>query len=136
MIHSQNQKVVNLIKPQSFGTSATVSGTVSVVGWDYALVVLKLDTSSSTDSVVRLSEGDGTSFATASDLAMTTAATDTSNQAYYGWLLSLKTRKKNLKLEYQPQGAARIGSADVYLSRGETAPITAAGRGLSQQVIV
>jgi hypothetical protein len=131
MIHSQNQKVVSLFKPQSVATNATASGTQSVTGWDYAEVVVHLDTAAatSTDATLEVSLGDGTTFVTESSLAMTTAAPDTSNQQFYRWFIDLKARKKNIKLAYTPSGAARIASAHLRLSRGEVAPDSASELG-------
>jgi hypothetical protein len=137
MIHSQNEKIVALFKPQSVATNATASGTVSVTSWDYAKVVAHLDTAaaSSTDATLEVSFGDGTSFTTEAALAMTTAAPDTSNQQFYAWFIDLRHRAKNLKLAYTPSGAARIASAHVVLSRGEQAPNTTSERGLAGQVV-
>ena len=137
MIHSMESKETVLFKPQSVGTSATATGTASVLGWDYGEVVIYLDTAAatSTDAVVQLSEGDGTAFATALDLAMATVAPNTSTPEIYKWFLSLKTRKKNLKISYTPSGAARLGMAVLRLSRPEQSPATAAGRGVNGQVI-
>jgi hypothetical protein len=138
MIHAQNSKHVNLITPQSVATNGTATGTVSLAGWDYAEVVIRLSTAvaSNTDVTLTLTEGDGTSFATASDLAMTTAAPDTSNPQIYKWMLDVRKRKKNLKLTYAPNtSVARVASAECILSRGEQAPTTATLRGLSAQVV-
>lgn len=137
MIHAQNTKIVNLITPASIATNATATGTVSVAGWDYAqiLVHLATQTAGSTDVALALTESDGTSYTTNADYAMTTAAPDTSNAQVYGWLISTKTRKKNLKISYTPGVGARVASAVAILSRGELAPTTAALRGLTAQVI-
>ena len=137
MIHSQNHKIVSLVTPQSVATNATATATVSLAGWDYAEVLLHLatQTASNVDTTMTVTEGDGTTYATHADLAMTTAAPDTSNAQVYGWLLDARKRKKNLKITYTSVGAARIASAVVVLSRGEQAPTTAAGRGLTAQVV-
>lgn len=130
MIHAQASRTVNLLSPQSFGTSATVSATVSVVGWNYAEVTLHLatQTAANTDTIT-LAESDGTTYATNSDLTMTTAAPDTSNTQIYKWFLDLRKRKKNLRLQYGPAGTARIGSANIVLSRGNESPTTASLQG-------
>jgi hypothetical protein len=137
MIHSQSTKVVSLITPGSVATNATASATVNCVGWRYASVTLHLatQTASNTDTLVRVTEGDVTTYATHADLALTTAAPDTSNAQVYKWYLDLRKRKKNLKIEYTPSGAARIASATVELSRAEQAPTTAALRGVTAQVV-
>lgn len=139
MINAQNEKIVNLFKPQSVATNGTATGTASTLGWRYAKVVLKLDTAASTsntDVVVQMQEADVASFATATDLAMTTVTPDTSNQQYYVWLLDLRKRKKNLKILYSPSASgARLASCDMILSRAEQPPTTAAGRGISGQVV-
>ncbi len=51
------------------------------------------------------------------------------------WYLDCRKRKKNLKITYEAVGAARIASAHVVLSRGEASPTTAAGRGITGQVV-
>lgn len=137
MIHAQTTKEVILFTPRSVATNATATGTVSVAGYDYAEVSLYLDTAaaSSTDATVQLSESDGTTYATAADLAMTTVAPQTSTPDIYKWFVDLKARKKNLKISYTPSGAARIGTAVIRLSRAEQAPTTAAGQGLTSRVI-
>ncbi len=137
MIHAQNTKVVSLLTPQSVGTSATVSATVSCVGFDYAEVTLHLgtQTASNVDTTMTVTEGDGTTYATHADLAMTTVAPDTSNPQIYKWHLDLRKRKKNLKITYEAVGAARLAAASVVLSRAEQAPTTAAGRGVTAQVV-
>lgn len=138
MIHAQNSKMVALFKPQSVATNGTATGTVACDGFRYARVMLHLDTASSsnTDVVVQVQEADGTSFATASDLTMTTVAPDTSNQQIYQWFLDLRKRKRNLKILYSPSAsAARQASCMVELSRAEQPPTTAANRGAAAQVI-
>lgn len=137
MIEAQNSKIVQLFKPQSVATNATATGTVSMVGWDYAEVVVHLDSAAatSTDATLQVSLADGTTYATEAALAMTTAAPDTSNPQFYRWYIDLRHRKKNLKIEYTPSGAARLASAHVRLSRGEAAPITSSARGNAGSVI-
>lgn len=140
MIHAQNDKVVSLFKPQSVATNGTATGTVNCVGFRYAKVVLKLDTAASTsntDAVAKVEEGDTTSaFATHADLTLTTATPDTSNQQFYVWNLDLKKRKKFLKISYSPSASgARLASADVYLSRSERPLFTATDQGAAARVV-
>lgn len=137
MIHSQNTKVVSLITPQSVATNATASATVNCVGFRYAEVQLHLatQTAGNTDTLVRVSESDGTTYATHADLALTTVAPDTSSAQIYKWLVDLRKRKKNLKIEYTPSGTARIASAVVTLSKAEQAPTSASLRGVTAQVV-
>lgn len=137
MIHAQNKKRVALLKPQSVTSQTTVSATVNVVGWDYAEIVLHLDTAaaSSTESTILVTESDdATTYTTSSDLTMTTVAPDTSNQQLYVWFLDLRKRKKFLKITYMPT-VAKLASATATLSRAEVAPTTAAGRGVTAQVV-
>ena len=137
MIHAQNSKYVSLVTPQSVATNATATATFSGAGWDFAEIALHLatQTAANVDTTMTITEGDSTTYATHADLAMTTAAPDTSNAQVYVWYLDLRKRKKNLKITYTPVGAARVAAAHVRLSRGEQAPTTAAGRGVSGQVI-
>lgn len=137
MIHALDTKIVSLITPQSVATNATATGTVSVMGWDYAVITIHLatQTASNTDATLTLTEGDGTSFATSADFTMTTVAPDTSSAQVYRWYVDCKARKKNLKISYTSGGAARIASATAELSRGEQAPTSASLRGVTAQVI-
>jgi hypothetical protein len=137
MIHSQNTKIVSLVTPQSVATNATATATVSCVGFDYAEVTLHLatQTAANVDTTMTVTEGDGTSYATHADLAMTTVAPDTSSAQIYKWYLDLRKRKKNLKITYTPVGAARVAGATITLSRAEQPPTTAALRGVTAQVV-
>lgn len=137
MIHGQNTKIVSLITPQSVATNATATGTVSCAGFDYAEIVLHLatQTAANVDTTMTLTEGDSSTFTTNSDLAMTTAAPNTSDAQVYKWFIDMRQRKKNLKITYTPVGAARICSAHAVLSRAEQAPTSTSGRGLSGQVV-
>ncbi len=138
MIHAQDTKEVSLLTPQSVGTSATVSATVDCSGFSYAEVTLHLatQTASNVDTTITVTESDGTTYVTNADLTMTTVAPDTSNAQVYKWFLDLRKRKKNLKITYEAVGAARIASALCKLSRAAQAPTTAAGRGVTAQVVV
>lgn len=140
MIHPQNEKIVSLFKPQSVATNGTATGTVDVSTFRYARVVLKLDTAASTsntDVLAQVTEGDTTSsFASATEMNITTATPDTSNQQFYVWYLDLRKRKKFLKISYSPSASgARLASADIYLARAEQPPTTAAGHGAAAQVV-
>ncbi len=138
MIHAQLTKTAVLLPLQSVTTSGTVSATVSCVGFRYAEVILQLgtQTAANVDTTMTLSEGDSSTFVTSADFTMTTAAPDTSSNQIYRWFLDLKKRKKNLKIVYQPVGAARLASAIINLSRAEQPPTTAAGHGVAGQVVV
>lgn len=135
MIHAQSCKKVQLIKPQSVGSQTTVSATVSVVGYDYAEIDVWMDTGSSNVTTLQISEADVSTYATATELAMTTVAANTSTPDIYTWFLDLRKRKKNIKIEVMSSAAARLISASARLSRAEQPPITATNRGLVGQVI-
>ena len=138
MIHGQNTKFVTLLSPASVGTSATVSGTVDCVGWDYAQVFLHLATQTAGNTnTISLAEGDSTSsFATHADLAMTTATPSTSVTQAYGWMVDLRKRKRYLRLTLTVPGTAQAAASSVILSRGEAGVDTATERGLTAQVVV
>ena len=138
MIHAQDAKVVELFAPQSVATNGTASGTVSCLGFAYATVYLHLGTAaaSNVDGTVQVSESDGTTYATHADLALTTAAPNTSAGQIYAWFIDLRKRKKNLKIQYNPNtNVARLAEAHVVLSRAQNVPDTATLRGLAAQVI-
>lgn len=137
MIHSQNNKFVSLLSPASVGTSATVSGTVDCVGWDYAQVFLHLATQTAGNTnTISLSEGDTTSsYATHADMDITTATPATNATQVYGWMLDLRKRKRYLKMTLTVPGTAQAAAAHVLLSRGEAGPDTATKRGLTAQKV-
>lgn len=139
MIHGQNSKHAIMFEAQSVATNGTATGTVSVVGYRYAKILLQLGTAaaSNVDVTVQISEGDTTSsYATASEMAMTTAAPNTSSGQLYCWYLDLRKRKKYLKVTYAPNtSAARTAACTVELSRAEQSPTSASGRGLAAQVV-
>ena len=137
MIHAQNTKYVTVLAPQSVGTSATVSGTVDCVGWDYAQVYLHLATQTAGNTnTISLAEGDTTSsFTTHADMSITTATPSTSATQVYGWMLDLRKRKRYLRLTLTVPGTAQIAEASAILGRGEAGPDTAAKRGLTAQAV-
>lgn len=134
MIHAENVKYVNLVAPVSITTSA-ITATASCVGFDEATVIVHLATQAATSTVtLALTESDGTTYVTASELAMTTVAPSTSAPDIYAYFVDLRKRKKNLKISVTPTTAV-IGSVHLMLSRAEQAPTTAAARGLAAQVV-
>lgn len=138
MIHGQSTKAVALFAPQSVATNGTATGTVSVAGYDYAQIILTLSTAvaSNVDVTVTLTESDGTTYVTNTDLALTTVAPQTSNPQVYEWFVDMRKHKKNLKITYAPNAnVARVASALALLSRAEQAPTTIAQKGLDAQVI-
>ncbi len=140
MIHAQASKVALVFAPQSVATNGTATGTVNVVGYRYATVTLALGTAvaSNVDVTMTLTEGDVAtgSYTTATELAMTTAAPNTSTGDVYRWYVDLRKRKKNLKVTYAPNtSVARLAVCTIELSRAEQAPTSAAGHGLAGQVV-
>lgn len=138
MIHSQASKDAILIEAQSVATNGTATATVNCVGYRYARVLLQLGTAvaSNVDVTVTLTESDGTTYTTHADLAMTTAAPNTSAGQMYAWYLDLRNRKKNLKITYAPNtSVARTAAATINLSRAEQSPVSAADHGLAGQVV-
>jgi len=137
VIHGQNTKFVTLLSPASVGTSATVSGTVDCLGWDYAQVYLHLATQTAGNTnTISLAEGDTTSsFTTHADFSITTATPSTSATQAYGWMLDLKKRKRYLRLTLTVPGTAQAADSFAILSRGEAGPDTAAKRGLTAQSV-
>lgn len=137
MIHAANTKISYLVLPQSVATNGNPTATVSVAGWNYATVTLLLGTAaaSNVDATVALTEGDSTTYATHADLAVTTAAPNTSTGQIYRWFLDLRKRKKNLKISYAPNtNVARTAAAWIELSRGEAGPTTTAQQGVDVRV--
>lgn len=138
MIHSQASKAAIVFNPQSVATNGTATGTVNCVGYRYATVTLALGTAAATnvDVTMTLTESDGTTYTTAAELAMTTAAPNTSAGDVYRWYVDLRKRKKNLKVTYAPNtSVARLASCVIELFRAEQVPTSASGHGLAGQVI-
>lgn len=135
MIHAQNKKHVSLTTPATITTDG-LSGTVDVAGWDYAEVIVHLDTQAASSTVTfSLTEGDvATTLATHADLVLTTVAPQTNTPDIYKWMLDLRKRKRYLSLTITPVTAV-VAAAHVVLSRGEQAPTTAAARGLTAQKV-
>ncbi len=138
MIHAQSAKSAIVFEAQSVATNGTATGTVSCVGFRYAKVLLQLGTAAATnvDVTVTLTESDGTTYVTATELAMTTVAPNSSTGQLYIWYVDLKKRKKNLKVTFAPNtSVARLASCNIELSRPEQAPTSAAQHGAAAQVI-
>lgn len=139
MIHAAATREETLFLPQSVATNGTASGTSSSLGFDLAVIRLQLgtQTAANTDVLLRISEGDGTTFATSADFAMTTAAPNTSTGQLYRWVLDMRKRKKNLKIEYSPSAsAARLAAATITYHRAEQAPASLTLKGLAGEVVV
>jgi hypothetical protein len=145
MIHAQNTKSYVMLKNQSVGTSATVSGTVDTLGYDYAVIEFNFDTAATTASVTtqKLSEGDTTSAYTditafvgggVGGFTIPAPAGTSVTAEVQKLYVNLKGRKRYLKATLGVD-AARICSIKAELSRAEEAPDTAAKRGLTLQVI-
>lgn len=137
MIHGQNTVFRSILSPQSIGTSATVSGTVDLVGYDQADLYFHCATQTAGNThTIALAEGDTTSsFATHADLAITTSTPSTSATQVYGWKIDARKRKRYLRLTITVPGTAQIAAAHAVLSRAEQAPDTATERGLTAQSV-
>jgi hypothetical protein len=130
MIRAQERKQTSLIKGVSSATTATTTGTVDTLGYDYAQVHLVGDTGATALTVVSLKEGDTTSAYTAitaftGGTATSTSAgfvipdADTSTSPEVLMNVDLRGRKRYLQLAVTT-GVAGIIEANVGLMRGST----------------
>jgi len=142
MIHAQNTKAVQVILPQSVGTTE-VTGTIDTVGWKYATIVFALDTAAATSVPTTMSLGEASSDAsyvaiatfeggdTTSGFTLPTPNTSTGDIVKYQ--VDLRGRKRFLQVGFA-NTAARLASVTADLSRGDVAPNTDAKAGCSEIV--
>jgi hypothetical protein len=143
MINTQNQKAVLVTPPAAILDNASaVTNSIDTQGWNYldiyvmvgatdiAMAALKLQTSDTDGSYADLS---GANFATDGTLPSATA-----DNTVVAWHVNLLGKKRF----FDVVATAGDGTAGTYLSiiavlsRGETAPKTAAERGLGQELFV
>ncbi len=147
MVHAQNAKMVAVTVPVAIvddGSYTTIE--VDTIGWNYAQYFVMLGATDIAMAAFAVTESDasgsghanvtgaifGTSTNTDGDTSSLPSATD--DGLIFGVELDLRKRKRYLDLTL----TAGDGSAGTFavawcvLSRGETDPVTAANRGLSQ----
>lgn len=128
MIHAQNSKAVNVILPQSIGTTV-VTGVLDTLGYDYASVEFVKDTAvaSSVVTTMKLTEGDTTSAYSA--IAKFTNGTATGNFVpavpstsgtgqIHKFHVDLRKRKRHLLVSLAST-TARLCAVKAELSRGK-----------------
>jgi len=140
MIHAQNDKHAILIKPASIATSATSTGNVDTLGYNYAQIKVILDTqaaTSSNPSELTLSHGADTVYTNATaistgDTDFTIPNADTSDPQTIVWNVPCATRERYLHVSLSPAGAAQICCVTATLSRASgLTPNTAALSGVA-----
>lgn len=147
MIQAQNQKIVNLTPPAAIvdNTSYTVAE-LDTLNWDYCQIYVILGATDIAMTALAVTESDtagsghanvtGLVFATSNNIAGSTSALPvaTDDDDVFCFDIDLKTRKRYLDVT----ATAGDGSVGTYaciiaiLSRGDTAPVTAAQRGCNQ----
>ncbi len=137
MIHGQDYKHATLLAPQSVGTSATVSGTVDLLGFGQANIFFHCATQTAGNThTLALSEGDTTSsYTTHADFSITTVTPSTSATQVYAWHLDTRKRKRYLKLVVTVPGTAQVGAAYALLTRPEISPDSITERGITAQAV-
>jgi len=145
MIHALSEKTVVLLKPQSVATSATATATMSRDGFDYLTIDVLLDSAgavSSNPAVLKLAEGDGTSY---TDITagvgdgtggFTIPDADTANPQVVRFCIDCRKRKKNLKITLTPAGAAQLVGALAILRRSRIAPLSDSQKGAAEIVYI
>jgi hypothetical protein len=143
MIHAQNVKPVQIIRPVSLNDATATSIIVDTRGFGYADVQISIGASAGTLTVLKLQEDDASDGNTASDITgAAITGSDLPGTDSDGDMLSIKlplggNRKRYLKLvcTASDTGAILVGAA-VQLSRAAEAPATATARGLAAEVIL
>lgn len=151
MIHPMASKVL-LQQVGTVSTSATASVSCAVDTWAYATVEVSViaptaATSAVTLTALAIEEADGTSYAAISGLTGTTnttaatgefvipaTSTSTPNTMVFG--ISMKGRKKNLRVKYQGVTGGATLNINVKGWQGERDPSTASNRGVLTAVSV
>lgn len=145
MIYSQNAKYVQMVKPQSVGTTA-VTGTADTLGYNYATVNVALDTAATSVSIntLKISERDSTSdsWADITELTAGTAsgnftAPDATGTSGTGDIVPLhidmRGRKRYLRVSLA-NSSARLSNVVATLERGDVTPTSNTERGVAEAV--
>jgi len=132
MIHDQYQKSVYMLNVASVATTATATGWVDTLGYEYCSIDALLDSAaavSSNPAVLKLSESKVTNVTSDTDLAVFTGDdttdgftipdADTDSAQIVRFNVDLRTRERYLFIHITPAGAAQIVGAVARLSRAK-----------------
>jgi hypothetical protein len=144
MIYAQTTKKKSIIVPQSVTASATTSGLIDTIDYDYAEFTVHMDSAATESNIpteLTISDGDtSTAFtaisalASSGDITIPTAVSSAVGNLFVVGVDLLK-RKRWLRLEFSVGVAAATQiAADVQLSRGKTTASSAAERNVALAV--
>ncbi len=147
MIHAQKVKNSILIIPQSVATSATATGRVDTIGFDYLTIDILLDSVAAVTSklqILTLTESDDdTTYATwagvvgSADADFAIPAGDTDDPQIIKYNTDLKGRKRYIKVTLTPDGTeAQLVAAMSTMSRAKLMPDTTTEMGVVAHIIV
>lgn len=145
MIHARNTKVVNVIAPQSIGTTE-VTGTIDLLGYDHCAINVHQAAAATTVTVTSLGVSEADSGTEYTAIAALTGGTNTGNFTLptasgtdtvdlIRFDVNRAGRKRYLKVTLA-NSAARISAVTAELSKARVAPNSATARGLSLNVQV
>ena len=127
MFPLQNAGSVAVIAPASTATNATASGTIDTLGYDEVKVCVLLDSAAATSSnpsVLKLDESDDlttyadiTGFEGDATDGFTVPAADTANPQVVELNVDCRARKRYLRVQVTPAGAAQIVGAVAVLGK-------------------
>lgn len=145
MIEAQNAKYVNLTPPAAIVDNASFTvAELDTRGWRYLEILIILGATDIAVAALKATESDTTGAGHTDipgadySVAPATLPSATNDDGIFRIAMDLTKRKRFIDLTF----TAGDGAAGTYacvvarLSRGETAPITAAGRGLVQDLLV
>lgn len=147
MIYGQNDKDVIVITQQSVATSATATGQVDTLGFNYATFRVLYNSSaavSNKPAVIKIGEGDtSTAHSDITELVgggtggFTIPNANTASPQVYRFDLNLNgSRKRYLKASLTPAGAANIAAVVCTLSRAAEVPDSTTEQNVVAHVIV
>lgn len=144
MIHSQNEKSAVLINPASVASTATATGWVDTIGYEYASIDVILDSvaaASNNPVTFNLQEGTITNPSSATNISGFVGDTDwtipnmvTNAASIVRMDVDLRTRERYLTLDITPATTQIIGAV-CRLSRAKDAPDTTTEAGVTAHVI-
>ena len=145
MIHSQNEKSVVMINPASVASTATATGYVDTLGFNYLSIDVVLDSvaaATNNPATFNLQEGTITNPTSQTnitggvgDTGWTVPNMDTSDPTIVRFDVDLTDRERYITLDITPTVTQIIGAV-ARLGRAQVTPDTDAELGVGEQVIL
>lgn len=136
MIHPQNYKFQQMIRPVDTGAGTATDVEVDTRGYDYLTVIVQLGNVAANMGNLKLQESDssGSGEADFTGSAWTTPTSSDDNKLYVAFV-DLRKRKRYISIVATGTGITLV-SACAILSRAEVTPISATERGAAEQLIL